>query len=233
MSIGNFYGIGVGPGPLEYLTLRAAELLRSVDIIFTVAGPKTKTSISRSIVEALGDISGEVQELTFAMSRDMDFRYETIRQNSEIITAALREGKNCAFATIGDPMTYSTFGPIMKFAEEAIPDLNIEVVPGITSFAALAARSRKVLVEDQEELRIIPGFDENRVEDIEFPPGTTTTILKIYKNRNRMIERLDEENTRAVLYGGRIGLPEELITDDMDFLKHTDEEYLAMMMVKS
>lgn len=233
MSIGNLYGIGVGPGPMEYLTLRAAELLRTVDIIFTVAGPKTKTSISRSIVESLGEISGEIQELTFAMSLDMDVRNETIRQNSEIIIAALLEGKNCAFATIGDPMTYSTFGPIMRHAEKRIPALNIEVVPGITSFAALAARSRKVLVEDQEELRIIPGFDENRVEDIEFPPGTTTTILKIYKNRNRMIERLNSEKTSSVLYGGRIGLGDELITEDMEFLKGTDEEYLAMMMVKS
>lgn len=233
MNIGNFYGIGVGPGPVEYLTLRAADLLRTVDVIFTVSGPKTKTSISKSIVEALGDIEGEVHELTFKMCRDMDERYETIRQNSEIIIASLLDGKNCAFATIGDPMTYSTFGPIMRFAEEAIPDLNIEVVPGITSFAALAARSRQVLVEDQEELRIIPGFDEKKVEDIEFQPGTTTTIMKIYKNRNRMIERLHNEEIKSSLYGGRLGLEDELITNDMDFLKETKEEYLAMMMVKS
>ncbi len=233
MSLGNLYGIGVGPGPVEYLTLRAAELLREVDIIFTVAGPKTKSSISKSIVEELGGVRGEVRELTFAMSRDNDLRQRTIEANAQIIFDAINSGKNCAFATIGDPMTYSTFGPIMRMAQEQLPDVTIEVVPGVTSFAALAARSCEVLVEDQEELRIIPGFDKNKIEDITFEEGTTTTILKLYKNRDRMIDRLDSEPISSALYGGRVGLKEELITKDMDFLKKCKEEYLAMMVVKS
>ncbi len=233
MPTGCLYGIGVGPGPVEYLTLRAADLLREVDVIFTVAGPKTKQSISKSIVENLGDIRGEIFELTFAMSRDNEIRKRTIEANAAIIIRYLQAGKNCAFATIGDPMTYSTFGPIMKLAEQAIPNLDIEVVPGITSFAALAARSREVLVEDQEELRIIPGFDRSKAEDIKFEPGTTTTILKLYKNRDRMIDRLESEPILSTLYGGKIGHKEELITKDMEFLKETKEEYLAMMVVKS
>ncbi len=233
MTTGTFYGIGVGPGPVEYLTLRAAELLRDVDIIFTVAGPKTKKSISKSIVENLGGVHGKIRELTFAMSRDNDIRQRTIEANAAEIISFLQAGKNCAFATIGDPMTYSTFGPIMKLAEQAIANLDIEVVPGITSFAALAARSREVLVEDQEELRIIPGFDSSKAEEITFEPGTTTTILKLYKNRDRMIERLESEEIISSLYGGKIGHEEELITKDMAFLKKTKEEYLAMMVVKS
>ncbi len=233
MSIGNLYGVGVGPGPVEYLTLRAAELLRKVDIVFTVAGPKTKSSISTSIVKGLGGISGEIRELTFAMSRDNALRDTTIRKNSEIIMEELRAGKDCVFATIGDPMTYSTFGPIMRLAEVEIPELSIEVVPGITSFAGLAARSREVLVEDQEELHIIPGFDSDKIESLEFQPNTTTTILKVYKNRNQLIDRLESMPISSTLYGGHIGLKDELITKDMPSLKETKEEYLAMMVVKS
>ncbi len=233
MEMGSLYGVGVGPGPVEYLTLRAADVLRSVDIIFTVAGPKTKLSISTSIVKKLGGITGSICPLVFAMSRDFEKRNETIRENAEVIMAALREGKSCAFATIGDPMTYSTFGPIMRIVEEECPESAIEVVPGITSFAALAARSRQVLVEDQEVLRIVPGFDTESAEDIEFHKETTTTILKLYKNRDLIIDRLERESISESLYGGRIGLEEELITNDMAFLKETPIEYLSMMVVKS
>lgn len=233
MSRGKLYGVGVGPGPVEYLTLKAADILRTADIIFTVAGPKTKTSVSKSIIDNFGEAIGEIYELTFAMSREKNIRQKAIEKNAAIIMEHLSKGLVCIFATIGDPMTYSTFGPIMKLIEEKMPVTPIEVVPGITSFAALAARSRQILVEDQEVLRIVPGFDAVTAENIEFHPNTTTTILKLYRNRDTIIDRLEDEEIQSSLYGGRIGLCEEHITNDIKSLKDSPEEYLSMMVVKS
>ncbi len=166
------------------------------------------------------------------MSTDTNDRNSAIEKNCDIIIKALLNNKTCAFATIGDPMTYSTFGPIMKLVEEKHPSIPVEVVPGITCFAALAARSRQVLVEDHEELHIVPGFDDESMNNISFTQGTTTAILKMYKNRNEIIEKAENEAAVNMVYGGKIGLDDELITLDMNKLKELPKEYLSMLIVK-
>lgn len=230
--VGTLYGVGVGPGPLEYLTLKAADVLRSVDIVFTVLGPKSKRSVSRKIVEELGQLRGEIIDLSFSMSRDEGVRQKAIEANAMTIVSHLHQGKSCAFATIGDPMIYSTFGYVMKIVDEYHPEIPIEVVPGITSFAALAARSRSILVEDTEELRIIPGFDAKGVDEIEFHPGTTTALMKLYRNREQLLDRIENEETFEMLYGARLGLDEEKVTRNMSEVRELPQEYLSMIVVK-
>lgn len=229
---GKLFGVGVGPGPMEYLTIRAAEVLRSADIVYTVCGPKSKRSVSRKIVEELGNLRGEICDLSFSMSRDVIVREKAIEQNALIIEHSLLAGKSCAFATIGDPMIYSTFGYIMKSIEQRHSQICIEVIPGITSFAALAARSRSILVEDTEELRIIPGFEAENIDDIEFQPGTTTALMKLYRNREKLLDRIDEDERFDILYGARLGLDEEKMTRDMDEVRDLPPEYLSMLVVK-
>lgn len=229
---GVLYGVGVGPGPMEYLTLKAVEVLRSVDVIFTVVGPKSKTSVSRAVVNELGSLSGEIVDLEFTMSRDTDMRHLAVVNNARIIEEHLNKGKNCAFATIGDPMIYSTFGYIMTYLQKHSPHITIEVVPGITSFAALAARSKSILVEDTEELRIVPGFDKTSAEDIEFQPGTTTALMKLYRNRETILDRIGDDERYDILYGARLGLDEEMIHRDMDKVRKLPPEYLSMLVVK-
>lgn len=229
---GTLYGVGVGPGPMEYLTLKAVEVLRSVDVVFTVVGPKTKSSVSRAVVEELGSLSGEIVDLQFSMSRDADVRHCAVVENAHIIEEYLKAGKNCAFATIGDPMIYSTFGYVMKFLQQNSPELSIEVIPGITSFAALAARSKSILVEDTEELRIVPGFDKTSAEDIEFQPGTTTALMKLYRNRETILDRIGNDDDYDILYGARLGLDEEKIHRDMERVRELPPEYLSMLVVK-
>lgn len=229
---GILYGVGVGPGPMEYLTLKAAEVLRSVDVIFTVVGPKSKKSVSRAVVEELGSLSGEIVDLQFTMSRDANLRHLAVVENARIIEEHLNAGKNCAFATIGDPMIYSTFGYVMKFLQEHSPEISIEVIPGITSFAALAARSKSILVEDTEELRIVPGFDKISADDIEFQPGTTTALMKLYRNRETILDRIGDDERYDILYGARLGLDEEKIHRDMEQVRELPPEYLSMLVVK-
>ncbi len=230
--LGTLYGVGVGPGPMKYLTLQAAEVLRMVDIVFTVTGPKSKSSISRSIVEELGGISGEIHDLQFSMSRDAKARHIAVVSNALIIKEQLLKGKSCAFATIGDPMIYSTFGYIMKYFEKHLPLLHIKVVPGITSFAALAARSKSILVEDTEELRIVPGFDKASAEEFDFQPGTTTALMKLYRNREIILDRIGDDKDYDILYGARLGLKEEKMSRNMDEVRELPSEYLSMLVVK-
>ena len=116
MKTGKLYGVGIGPGDPQYLTLRAADVLRSVDVVFTVISPNASNSVSQSVVDYLQP-RGEVRLQVFSMSRDKTIREEQVRANAEAIIAELRAGHDCAFATLGDAMTYSTFGYVQSHSK--------------------------------------------------------------------------------------------------------------------
>lgn len=232
MTLGKFYGVGIGPGNPEYLTLKAVNVFRSVDVVFTVTGPNSGFSISEMVVQSVGDVKAEFRKLVFSMSRDSKTRQEQIEKNTAIIAEALVRGQNCAFATLGDSMTYSTFGYILSLLRNQFPGLHAEVVPGITSFCTLAAHGRHILVENGEQLRVIPAFKPDMADSLEFPPGTTTVLMKTYRSRSRLMERIRREEGVSVIYGERLGMPDEFVTDDPDVIDSRPDEYLSLMLVK-
>lgn len=225
-----FYGVGIGPGNPEYLTLRAADILRSVDVIFTVISKNATTSVSKNVVEYLSP-SAEIKLQVFSMSRDKMERFNQVRNNAQEIINELKQGKSCAFATLGDPMTYSTFGYILEYVKEEMPSLEYEIVPGITSFSTLAARAKTVLVENKAMFRVVPSFNAEIAETIEFPNNSTTILLKTYRSRKALIERLKKENNIKVIYAEHLSMPEENILTNLDDIANAPEEYLSLMMV--
>lgn len=229
---GKFYGVGIGPGHPEYLTLRAVSVFRSVDVVFTVTGPNSDFSISEAVVRSVDGVKAQFHKLVFSMSRDAKTRQEQIERNTAVIEEALSRGLDCAFATLGDAMTYSTLGYILSLLASRHPDLYTEVVPGITSYCTLAAHSRHILVENGERLRVIPAFKPDMADSLEFPPGTTTVLMKTYRSRARLMERIRREKGVRVIYGERLGMPDEFITDDIDVIAARPEEYLSLMFVK-
>ena len=220
MKTGKLYGVGIGPGDPQYLTLRAADVLRSVDVVFTVISPNASNSVSQSVVDYLQP-RGEVRLQVFSMSRDKTIREEQVRANAEAIIAELRAGHDCAFATLGDAMTYSTFGYVLEIIRKAIPNLDLEVIPGITSFATLTAKAGTVLVENGEQLRIIPSFRAEMAEALDFPKGSTT-----------ILDRLAREEKVQVLYGEHLAMKEQALLTDPDAIRARPEKYLSLIMVK-
>ena len=230
MKTGKLYGVGIGPGDPQYLTLRAADVLRSVDVVFTVISPNASNSVSQSVVDYLQP-RGEVRLQVFSMSRDKTIREEQVRANAEAIIAELRAGHDCAFATLGDAMTYSTFGYVLEIIRKAIPNLDLEVIPGITSFATLTAKAGTVLVENGEQLRIIPSFRAEMAEALDFPKGSTTILLKSYRSRGALLDRLAREEKVQVLYGEHRAMKEQALLTDPDAIRARPEKYLSLIVI--
>ena len=231
MKPGKLYGVGIGPGDPQYLTLRAAEVLRSADVIFTVVSQNAQSSVSQAVVEQLRP-RGEIKLQIFSMSRDTTVREAQVRSNAEAIIADLRAGRDCAFATLGDAMTYSTFGYVLDIVRKAIPDIELEIVPGITSFATLTAKAGTVLVENGEQLRVIPSFRSDMAESLEFPRGSTTILLKTYRSRTAILDRLTREKDVEILYGEHLAMEEQVLLTDPKTIRARPETYLSMIMVK-
>lgn len=231
MKSGKLYGVGIGPGDPRYLTLRAADVLRSADVIFTVISRNASSSVSRSVVESLRP-RGEIRLQMFSMSRDRATREAQVQANADAIIDELRAGRDCAFATLGDAMTYSTFGYVLDRIRKAIPGVEVEIVPGVTSFATLAAKAETVLVENGEQLRVIPSFRSDMAESLDFPKGSTTILLKTYRSRAALLDRLAREENVEILYGEHLAMEGQTLLTDPDAIRERPEEYLSLIMVK-
>lgn len=233
MNTGKFYGVGLGPGDPGLVTLKALKVLQCADIIFTSVSKNTGRSVSESIVDSLPEITAERRGLAFSMTTDMNERREMMWRNISEIAKALDKGKNCVFALIGDPLTYGTFGYILKALQEKIPELELETVPGVNSWSALSAAAGEVLCEDLESLRIVPSYLDLSDKEIDkiLDSGDTVVFLKTYRSRDKILRKLREHNVN-ILYGSNIGMENQFICRNSNIVSERDNEYLSMIIVK-
>ena len=131
--IGTLYGIGVGPGDPELLTLKAARLLATVDVVFVSSQERSGKSLAGEIAAPHLPPGREVVPLTFSHTfRGVEER-SAHREAARRVLDVLRRPASAAFLTLGDPMTYSTFTYVLEALRELEPAAPVEVVPGITS----------------------------------------------------------------------------------------------------
>lgn len=114
-----------------------------------------------------------------------------IYENYRFMKKLLSEGKNVVFLTIGDPFVYSTYIYLLQYMKNH--NLNIETVPGITSFCAAASLAGETLVIGDEPLLILPGNRLDSIKDEKY-----LVIMKYYKNTEEVLDKLEEEGFKYV-----------------------------------
>lgn len=230
---GKFYGIGLGPGDPGLVTLKAADALRSVKAIYSVASRQSDRSISGRILDALPGITAERTELEFTMSKDFGERLARIDEHAALILAGIRRGEDAAFVTIGDPMTYSTCSYLLRALRRMEPELEYEIIPGGNSWSALAAATATALVEDREVLRIIPTAVPPEPEKLAamLQEHGTSVLLKCYRTREELVRLLSQGGYR-VTYGANLGLDDEFVSGDPEEIAARPEEYLSMLLCR-
>lgn len=181
-GLGVLFGIGVGPGSPDLMTLRAVDRLGRADVILAAASPRNEHSVALSIARPYLKSGVETLRLDFPMTRDKAVLQEAWDKNAALTAAQVRQGKNAAFLTLGDPLVYSTFGYLLRTVRALVPGLPVDIVPGITSFQAAAAHTGTVLCEGGEALHVLPGIlDGETLKDCLDHPGRAV-ILKAYRN---------------------------------------------------
>ncbi|RRD71206.1 MULTISPECIES: precorrin-2 C(20)-methyltransferase [unclassified Desulfovibrio] len=187
---GVLYGIGVGPGAPDLLTLRAVAVLGRVDVVLSAASSRNEYSLALEAARPHLRSGVCIRRLDFPMTRDKAELLRAWREAARITQDVLEEGLNAAFLTIGDPLVYSTFGYLMRTLAECAPHLSVRVVPGITSFQAAAARARTVLCESGETLCILPGINSREELEDCLKHADTAVVLKAYRNLSAIRDAL-------------------------------------------
>ena len=230
---GTFYGIGVGPGDPELMTLKAVRILERVDVIFTAASTKNDYSTALRIARPYVPEATEIVSLPFRMTLKHEARKQAREENARKVLSYLREGKDAAFLTLGDPFTYSTFSYLARALRELDPDVSIQSIPGITSYQAAASRLLVPLCEGEESLLILSGALGG--ESLRRLAGTVDNIvmLKTYKNFEDITQSLEELGLLDKTVGiSRCGLEGEEIIDDIRRFKDSHPPYFTLLIVK-
>ena len=162
-------GIGVGPGDVELLTVKAVKAINNADIIMCPASNESRPSIALAVVSPIIDKSKnqEIIKLIFPMTKDKDILKTSWKKNAKIMAETVLTGKNVVYLTVGDPFLYSTWIYMHKDLKENYPDMDISVIPGIVSMFTFAAKVGVSVAEGAEKVAIIPScYDLSSVKEI-------------------------------------------------------------------
>jgi len=230
---GTLYGIGVGPGDPELMTVKAVKILQRVARVFAAASTTNSHSLAEKTITPYLKPGTPLVRLNFPMTRDRAVLNEAWEGNAREILQAVEAGEDVALITLGDPMTYSTFGYMMSTISRIKPDLPIRIVPGVTSFQAASAAAGWVLAEGEESLTVVSGaLGAERLKEV-IEHTDNVVILKVYRHYQEILGALKEMNLsgRSVLVS-RCGLEDErILWDPADGLEGVPP-YLSLLLVK-
>lgn len=153
---GIFYGVGVGPGDPELMTRKACRLIRENRVIALPGAQPEETLAYRIAVQSVPELTEkQLLALVMPMIHDRDKMARSHREAADTVERVLEQGENVVFLTLGDPTIYSTFSYVQELVErDGYPT---EMVSGVPSFCAAAARVNQPLVCWNEPLHVVPA----------------------------------------------------------------------------
>ena len=223
---GKLYGIGVGPGDPELLTIKALRIMRESDVI-AVPGEVAEKSVAYQIAEPVFPSikDKEVAAIPMPMTKDKNILDKNYKAAADIVEEYLKEGRQVSFLTLGDPTIYSTFMYVHQRIIER--GYETEIVSGIPSFCAAAARLGIGAAERSQELHIIPA--SYQIEAALDLPGTKI-LMKAGRKSNEVKKLLLERATKAVMIEN-CGMSDEKIYETTEAIPET-AGYYSLIIVK-
>ena len=230
-KLGTFYGIGVGPGDPELLTVKAINAIKSVDVIIAPKTEKKEGSVALSIARSHIKPTTEIICQVFPMVKDFSEWTEVFDGNKAEIMSNLRRGKDVAFLTIGDPMFYSTYIYIFRLLRAE--GVDVVTIPGVPAFLAIASQLGRPLAFGNEIISIIPATAPRGAIEKALGASDAAVLMKVYKNLDEIVDALERSGKldEATLVS-RSGLPDEKIISDLKNHRGERLNYLSTIITK-
>jgi precorrin-2/cobalt-factor-2 C20-methyltransferase len=228
---GTFYGIGVGPGDPELLTMKAVNTIRKVDVLIAPKTEKKDGSVAYNIAKPYLRDDVEIVYQVFPMVKHFEESIEAWEANMKEILGFLEAGKNVGFLTLGDAMFFSTYIYVFRLLEKK--GVNIETIPGIPAFIAIGSHLGWPIVEGNDVLSIIPATADKETIEKVMSVSDNVVLMKVYKNFPEIADLLVENKMidNAVMVS-RVGMPDEERIDDILARKDQPVNYLSTVLAR-
>jgi len=224
------YGIGLGPGDPELVTVKAVKTLEKSDVVIVPQSDKTGRSIAFDIVKNYVP-EEKIHMYYFPMTgnkADLDVRYTALASDMEKLAA---EGKTVSYVTIGDTPVYSTF----NYLRDKLKTKNIDtrMVAGISAFSASANRVNLPLCEKDGSFCVVemPETDEELAELTR--RFTSVVLMKVHKRLGVLISFVRENKLSEAYLFQRVTMDDEQIFDLLNEMPEESAGYLSTAILKA
>lgn len=228
MNKGKLYGVSVGPGDPELMTLKAKRIVEGCPVVAAPVTPQDNTLALDIAAQAASLTDKTLLKLPFLMSRDKKRIAEQHKENADAIIAHLEEGRDVAMLNLGDVSVYSTFGYINDLVRAA--GYESILIPGVPSFCAVACRLGEGLTEMRKPLVILPSGYEHLGQSLR--QEGTLVLMKQGSQLGETKQLLAEagllEQARMV---ANCTLPNEQVFLDLGETSH-NEGYFTTIVIK-
>jgi len=231
-SLGTLYGVGVGPGDPDLITLRAIRVIRKAPVVF-MPHSVNRDSVAFSVVGKW--LRPKRQEIIYHPYPMMGTEEELDAGRGAVANQTvefLQSGQDVAFVTEGDPLLYSTFIDLLDRCQRLFPDLSVQAVPGVTSITACASKAMVPLVRRSERLAVLSATDS--LDDLErvIQEFDTVVLLKVRSVFDSVLDRLDRLGlTEAGVLVEECGRTEERITVDLHSRRGQSLSYFSTLLL--
>ncbi|MBO5509758.1 MAG: precorrin-2 C(20)-methyltransferase [Lachnospiraceae bacterium] len=226
--MGIFYGVGVGPGDPENITLKALRIIKECPVIVLPNGNKEDCYAYKIVKQVYPGIDDkEILCCEFPMISGVSFLRNAHDKVYEQVVPYL-EKADVAFLTIGDPTIYSTYAYISE--RVAASGGSVKLINGVPSFCAVAARLGIPLAVNKQEIHIIPG--SARLEDTAGYEGTCVYMKsgKKLKELTAFLKGLSTQRNMRICGVSNCGMENEVVYSDLEELSNSpDNEYLTIV----
>lgn len=221
------YGVGVGPGDPELMTQKAIRLIRENDVI-AVPGKAAQEAIAYRIAAAMVPelAKKELVPIHMPMVRDRALLHAEHVKGARRIESYLDQGKNVVYITLGDPSIYCSFSYLQSILLS--DGYAVEMVPGVPSFCAAAARLNLSLVEWDKPLHVVPAAQDAD----EALQGPGTCVLMKSSRQMADIKALLRGSEKEAFAVENCGMETEKLYRGLEELPD-DAGYLSLIIAKS
>ena len=229
---GRLFGVGVGPGDPELLTLKALRILQAAPVICVPQSERQAESYALNIVHRFLDPhKQETLRFTFPVD-DPDGAAGVWLDAAAAIAQRLQRGQDVAFITEGDPMLYSTFSYVLYNIQSSYPSVSVEIVPGVSSVMAAAASGGVPLASHDQSLAVLPAV--YGIDDLSKAVANYDTIVLMKVNRTLLgaIANLESLGLAGkTIYVRRATTAKEQVVHDLGQLSREDMDYFSLLII--
>lgn len=239
--------VGLGPGDPELITMKGWRAIRAAQLVFVPRSRTGEQSLALRIAQSSLELERQqIIELPLPMTRNSNELLPAWQAAADQIAAEFARHAEAAadlaeiegvYLLLGDPLLYGTFTYIWEQLAAHHPRIKIEIVPGVTSFAASAARAQVPLSTTSDRVAILPASYETDAAQLRrlLADFDTVILMKVGRVLPQILEALAEMGLLdSTVYAERVGMPEERIAfgPELAALRNEPRPYLSLLIVK-
>jgi precorrin-2/cobalt-factor-2 C20-methyltransferase len=233
VKIGTLYGISVGPGDPELITLKGLRSLQQVPVVAFPAGIEGKPGMAQQIISPWLSPQQQQLALNFPYVQDMAVLTQAWQVAAEQVWQYLQRGQDVAFACEGDVSFYSTFTYLAQTLQQIHPEAVVELVPGVCSPMAAASVLGLPLTIRQQRLVVLPALYHARELEAVLDWADVVVLMKVSSVYEQVWQVLQQ---RSLLSSSwvveRATLPEMVIYANLSDRPHLKLPYFSLLIIQ-